>query len=136
MTVQEPWVSTPVKSADESVAAIHDSLRELREIRDRIFGLSGQAEFLELTEADASALRTEAHQLHVKITTGDVYNTNISDSTIGAAAIGAGASARGTATATKGPRSSQRKRGAASRTVGQRAAGCGLIGGASEWAWT
>lgn len=80
-------------TADEAAHAIQGSLKELREIRDRIFGLSGQAGFLELTETDAGGLRTQAHQLNVQVTMGDIYKTDITGSTVGAVAIGPGASA-------------------------------------------
>ncbi|WP_437673237.1 hypothetical protein [Sorangium sp. So ce131] len=86
------------KTADDAAREILRSLRELREIRDRIFGLSGQEGFLELTEVDATGLREQAHQLNVQVTTGDIYRTDIHRSNVGAAAIGPTASAQGSAT--------------------------------------
>lgn len=97
--------SEVAKTADEAARALHHSLKELREIRDRIFGLSGQAGFLELTETDSGALRSQAHQLNLQVTTGDIYKTEISGSRVGAVAIGTGASAEGTAGPAKAPRS-------------------------------
>jgi len=90
------------KAADDAARAIHGSLRQLREIRDRIFGVSGQEGFLELTEADPGALRTQAHALNVQISTGDIYKTDIAGSTVGAVAIAA-ASAQGTVGSSRPP---------------------------------
>ena len=86
-----------IRIADDTTKKILISLRELRDIRDRIFGLSGQAGFLELTESDVPALRQQAHQLNVQITTGDLYRTDITNATVGAVAIGSSADAHGNA---------------------------------------
>jgi hypothetical protein len=93
--------SASVKSAEESSFSLLSALRELREIRDRIFGLSGQAGFLELTEPDPNGLRTAVQHLAVQIKTGDTYNTNVTSSTLGALALGAAASASGLANTSK-----------------------------------
>lgn len=84
-----------VESADVSSRAVRAAIAELREIRDQIFGLSGQAGFIELTETDPDSLHARSHQLCVSIVNGNVYNTELSGSTVGAVAVGDEATARG-----------------------------------------
>jgi hypothetical protein len=85
------------KMAAAAGTAIHTALRELRDIRDRIFGLSGDVGFLALTEEDPLKLRELAHQLNVRIATGDTYRMTVTDATVGALSFGPGASATGSA---------------------------------------
>ena len=90
-------------AADEAGIQLRYALRELHEIRDKILGLSGQAGLLELTEDSPEQFRREARALSVKINTGDIYRTQIDNSTVGALAVGAQAHATGTVNLHQGP---------------------------------
>jgi hypothetical protein len=81
--------------AEEAASRLRAALGELREIRDKILGLSGQAGLLELTEDSPEQFRREARALTVKFI-GDIYRTEIQNSTLGAVGVGPGARAVGT----------------------------------------
>jgi hypothetical protein len=99
-------------AAEEASVQLRAALGELREIRDKILGLSGQAGLLELTEDSPEQFRQEARALTVKITTGDLYRTEIQHSMVGALAVGDHATATGTATVQQGTLTQEQHRAA------------------------